>query len=254
MKVTTSMCDWRTAYLCRLASTGTASTHPGVRMESPIFPGRRSSQASPLTTNSRPCRRAHAGCIRISACRSRTCSPRETSAIKSGMQEIVIFLEDFSRTNSQTLFDNLRKPKSGGMDMKATAMDMSKPDLNDVDYDAYLANERTLADPDVIDVEGNGEVRLRIANPGASTNFTIDLRAVEGTLVAVDGNPIVPLKARQFPLAVPARRHRAADACRRERRSGARPWRGAALADGRRASTARRGRGEDFVRRLHGGA
>ena len=120
------------------------------------------------------------------------------------MQEVVIFLEDFSWTNSQTLFDNLRKPKSGGMGMKASAMDMSKPDLNDVDYDAYLANDRTLADPEVIDVERNGEVRLRIINAGASTNFTIDLGAVEGTLVAVDGNPIVPLKARQFPLASPS--------------------------------------------------
>ena len=79
---------------------------------------------------------------------------------------------------------------------------MSKPDLNDVDYDAYLANDRTLADPEVIDVERNGEVRVRIINAGASTNFTIDLGAVEGALVAVDGNPIVPLKARQFPLAV----------------------------------------------------
>ena len=91
------------------------------------------------------------------------------------------------------------------MDTKPSAMDMSKPDLNDVDYDAYLANDRTLADPEVIDVERNGEVRLRIINAGASTNFTIDLGAVEGTLVAVDGNPIVPLKARQFPLAVAQR-------------------------------------------------
>jgi FtsP/CotA-like multicopper oxidase with cupredoxin domain len=130
---------------------------------------------------------------------------RETSAIKSGMQEVVIFLEDFSWTNSQTLFDNLRKPKSGGMDAKASAMDATKPDLNDVVYDAYLANDRTLADPEVIDVERNGEVRLRIINAGASTNFTIDFGAVEGTLVAVDGNPIVPLKARQFPLAVAQR-------------------------------------------------
>jgi FtsP/CotA-like multicopper oxidase with cupredoxin domain len=129
---------------------------------------------------------------------------RETSAIKSGMQEVVIFLEDFSWTDSQTLFDNLRKPKSGGMDAKS-GMDMSKPDLNDVVYDAYLANDRTLADPELIDVERNGEVRLRIINAGASTNFTIDLGAVEGTLVAVDGNPIVPLKARQFPLAVAQR-------------------------------------------------
>ena len=130
---------------------------------------------------------------------------REMSAIKSGMQEVVIFLEDFSWTNSQTLFDNLRKPKSGGMDMKASAMDVSKQDLNDVIYDAYLANDRTLADPDVIDVERNGEVRLRIINAGASTNFTIGLGSVDGTLVAVDGNPIVPLKARQFPLAVAQR-------------------------------------------------
>jgi FtsP/CotA-like multicopper oxidase with cupredoxin domain len=130
---------------------------------------------------------------------------RETRAIKSSMQEVVIFLEDFSWTNSQTLFDNLRKPKSGGMDAKPSAMDMSKPDLNDVVYDAYLANDRTLADPELIDVERNGEVRLRIINAGASTNFTIDLGAVEGTLVAVDGNPIVPLKARQFPLAVSQR-------------------------------------------------
>jgi FtsP/CotA-like multicopper oxidase with cupredoxin domain len=84
-------------------------------------------------------------------------------------------------------------------------MDMSKPDLNDVDYDAYLANDRTLADPEVIDIERNGEVRLRIINAGASTNFTIDLGAVEGTFVAVDGNPIVPLKAGQFPLAVAQR-------------------------------------------------
>jgi FtsP/CotA-like multicopper oxidase with cupredoxin domain len=35
--------------------------------------------------------------------------------------------------------------------------------------------------------------------------ISIDLGALEGTLVAVDGNPIVPLKARQFPLAVAQR-------------------------------------------------
>jgi hypothetical protein len=97
MKVTTSMCGWRTAYLCRLASTGTASTHPGVRMASPIFPGRRSSQASPLTTNSRPCRRAHASHFGLQE-QDLLAAPlivRETSAIKSGMQEIVIFSRRF---------------------------------------------------------------------------------------------------------------------------------------------------------------
>jgi FtsP/CotA-like multicopper oxidase with cupredoxin domain len=81
----------------------------------------------------------------------------------------------------------------------------SKPDLNDIDYDAYLANDRTLDDPAVIDVERNAEVRLRIINAGASTNFTIDLGPVEGTLITVDGNPIVPLKGKTFPLAIAQR-------------------------------------------------
>lgn len=131
---------------------------------------------------------------------------RETSSIRSGLQEVVVLFEDFSWTNPETLYRNLRQPKASGMDMKPGAgMAMSKQDLNDIDYDAYLANDRTLADPQVFDVERNAEVRLRLINGAASTNFTIDLGVIEGTLVAVDGNPIVPLKARQFPLGVAQR-------------------------------------------------
>jgi FtsP/CotA-like multicopper oxidase with cupredoxin domain len=129
---------------------------------------------------------------------------RETSAIRSGAQEVVLFLEDFSWTSPEDIFDGLRKrpPRS----MTAGAMtSMAGPDLNDVDYDAYLANERTLDDPEVIRVERNSEVRLRIINAGASSNFTIDLGAVQGTLVAVDGNPIAPLPGRRFPLAIAQR-------------------------------------------------
>ena len=48
-------------------------------------------------------------------------------------------------------------------------------------YDAFLANDRTLDDPQVVDVEKNGEVRLRIINAAASTNFTIDFGGSEGT-------------------------------------------------------------------------
>ena len=124
---------------------------------------------------------------------------RETSAIRSGLQEVVVLLEDFSWTNPRKLYDDLRKakPDDGGMNMKTN---MSAPDLNDIQYDAYLANDRTLADPQVIDVERGAEVRLRIINGSASSNFTIDLGAIEGALVTVDGNPVVPLKASRFPL------------------------------------------------------
>ena len=127
---------------------------------------------------------------------------REAEAIKSGRQEIVVLLEDFSWMRPETLFERLRQPMSGGATMK---MDQAKPDLNDVKYDAYLANDRTLADPQVIAVERTGDLRLRIINGSASTNFTIDLGALEGTLVCVDGNPVEPLKASLFPLAVAQR-------------------------------------------------
>ena len=142
---------------------------------------------------------------------------REAEAIRSGAQEVVILLQDFSWTDPSELFQGLRKPKAGGMTMSGMNMSgmtmsggsmnmsggkMAMPamDLNDITYDAFLANDRTLADPQVVDVERNAEVRLRVINAAASTNFTIDLGSLTGTLVAVDGNPIVPLPVRQVLL------------------------------------------------------
>jgi FtsP/CotA-like multicopper oxidase with cupredoxin domain len=131
---------------------------------------------------------------------------RETSAIRSGLQEVVVFLEDFSWTRPSEIFDDLRKrPVSAMAGGSMAAASTAGPDLNDVDYDAYLANDRTLDDPDVIRVERNSEVLLRIINAGASTNFTIDLGNLEGTLVAVDGNPIAPLAGKRFPVAIAQR-------------------------------------------------
>jgi len=78
-------------------------------------------------------------------------------------------------------------------------------DINDIEYDAYLANDRTLDDPQVVDVEKNGEVRLRIINAAASTNFTVDFGGGEGTLVTVDGNPVVPQAVKRLPIAVSQR-------------------------------------------------
>jgi FtsP/CotA-like multicopper oxidase with cupredoxin domain len=123
---------------------------------------------------------------------------RETEAIGSGRQEVVVLFEDFSWTKPAAILEKLRRPMAGGMEM-------SMPDYNDVDYDAYLANDRTLADPQVIDVERTGDVRLRLINGSASSNFTIDLGADEGTLLTVDGNPVEPLKASLFPLATAQR-------------------------------------------------
>ena len=130
---------------------------------------------------------------------------REASAIRSNAQEVVVFLEDFAWASPEEIFDGLRKRLAmtmAGPSDKAAPM---APDLNDVEYDAYLANDRTLDDPNVIRVERNGEVRLRIINAGASTNFTIDLGNIQGSLVAVDGNPIVPVAVKRVPVAIAQR-------------------------------------------------
>jgi len=96
-----------------------------------------------------------------------------------------------------------------GMAMNHGAMPGGMPgmagmamDLNDVDYDAYLANDRTLSDPDVTRVAAGGRVRLRIINAATSTAFVLDTGALEATVVAVDGQPVAPVSGRAFPLSM----------------------------------------------------
>ena len=72
---------------------------------------------------------------------------------------------------------------------------------NDVRYDAFLANDRTLDDPEVVRVEKVGRVRLRIINGGTATAFFIDTGALDAECIAVDGSRCQPLKSRRFPLA-----------------------------------------------------
>ena len=64
-----------------------------------------------------------------------------------------------------------------GMMMDApghAGMDGMAMDLNDIEFDAYLANDRTLVDPEVIAVERGGHVLLRVINAAAATSFWID--------------------------------------------------------------------------------
>ena len=75
-------------------------------------------------------------------------------------------------------------------------------DLNDINYDAYLANDRNLADPLVVRTERQGRVRLRLINGATSTAFHIDLGALTGTAIAVDGNPVRPVRGQRFPISM----------------------------------------------------
>ena len=144
------------------------------------------------------------------------------------IQDVAVVLQDFSFKSPDEILAGLLNGSMPGMNMSgmgasstdmsgmemspksSSSMDMSNmtmsgaagpADLNDVIYDAYLAGERTLDDPLVIRTERQGRVRLRLINASASTAFWIDLGAASATLVAVDGNNVVPLVGSRFPLA-----------------------------------------------------
>src|SRR5580704_7266622 len=135
-------------------------------------------------------------------------------------QEIVVMLADFSFTPPDEIFAALKKggsmpgmasAKPGGatgMDgSKGSGMKMAgaKPDLNDVKYDAFLANDRTLGDPEVVKVEAGGRVLLRVINSSSMSNFHLDLGELDGELIAVDGFEIAPVTGKRFPIAVAQR-------------------------------------------------
>jgi FtsP/CotA-like multicopper oxidase with cupredoxin domain len=137
-------------------------------------------------------------------------------------QEVIVMLADFSFTPPEQIFEGLKKsamssmggsppaPPSGGMKgmtmAPGAATDAAaKPDLNDVTYDAFLANDRTLGDPEVVKVEPGGRVLLRVINSSSMSAFHVDLGALDGELIAVDGFPIAPVVARRFLIAVAQR-------------------------------------------------
>ena len=88
-----------------------------------------------------------------------------------------------------------------GRGMGAGGPMMRAVHANDVRYDAFLANDRMLDDPEVVRVEKGGRVRLRIINGGTATVFFISTGALKSTCVAVDGSPCQPIEAGQYPLA-----------------------------------------------------
>ena len=101
---------------------------------------------------------------------------------------------DHSQMNHSASGETMMTGMAGGMGM-----------LNDIVFDAYLANDRTLDDPEVVSVEKGGTIRLRIINGAAASNMWIDLGALEGELIAVDGNAIYPMKGTLFPIAMAQR-------------------------------------------------
>ncbi len=139
-------------------------------------------------------------------------------------QEVVVLLHDFTfRDPLQILADLTGRSGTGsaaGGTMGGGMMGAGSPtgtngnaagmmsgaggmgmDLNDIEFDAYLANDRTLADPEIVTASAGGRIRLRLINGAAATNFWIDLGALQGRIIAVDGNAVNPVVVSHFPLA-----------------------------------------------------
>lgn len=142
-------------------------------------------------------------------------------------QEVVVLLHDFSFKTPEELLAGLKALGSGGamaghrgvvghmgavmqgmegmhqQHMSGIAMQgIPAMDLNDIEYDAYLANDRTLDDPEVVTVEKGGRVRLRIINGATATAFTIDTGTLSGDLIAVDGIDVMPVAGGRFPISM----------------------------------------------------
>jgi FtsP/CotA-like multicopper oxidase with cupredoxin domain len=155
---------------------------------------------------------------------------RSAEDVRADRQEVVLMLHDFSFRRPDELLAGLTKsngsdkamPKTGtGNNMKMGSASMgamssgtmgamnmgpgTAMDLNDVDFDAFLANDRTLADPEVVRTEPAGRVRLRLINGASSTQFWIDLGTLTGTVVAVDGHSVRPMRGSRMPLAMAQR-------------------------------------------------
>ncbi len=156
---------------------------------------------------------------------------RSAADIVADRQEVVMFLHDFSFRPAEEVLAEITGGMAGhdmsamgvagktdtgmsgmdmsggdmsGMDMSGMAMGGMAMDLNDFNFDAYLANDRTLSDPEVVSVEKGGRVRLRIVNAASATTFWIDT-GVTARLVAVDGHAIVPMPGTRFGMAMAQR-------------------------------------------------
>ncbi|WP_025512814.1 multicopper oxidase family protein [Bordetella trematum] len=164
---------------------------------------------------------------------------RSPQDVAEDRQEVVMFLHDFAFKSSQEIMEEIAgsaaaashgghaaapdggapamgRPMGQGMGhsmghggmmmgqggMSHGGMGGMAMDLNDYDWDAYLTNDRTLSDPEVIRVERGGRLRVRVINAASATVFWFDSGVLDARLVAVDGHAVQPQAGTRFGLAM----------------------------------------------------
>ena len=126
----------------------------------------------------------------------------ETTPPQTEEHQHVVMLHDFTFRDPQEILAELKSGGGGHAMHNMPGMAMMG---GDVTYDAMLANDRTLDDPEILQVEKSALLRLRIINGASATNMWVDLGALKGEVIAVDGNTVMPVSGSLFPLAIAQR-------------------------------------------------
>ena len=147
-------------------------------------------------------------------------------------RDVTVMLRDFSFTQADQILENLTAGDHGGgteMAMKMADFAWKQPrdvlvqgwddsrqrfewrnerqavKQPDIVYDALLANDRTLDDPEVIDVRPGETVVLRMIAASSFVSWFVDLGDLEGTLLRTDANPVEPIEGQVFQLSTAQR-------------------------------------------------
>ena len=131
----------------------------------------------------------------------------------------MLFLGDFSFTPPTEIYAKLRQRRKGISRPRAASMPAElttgaaagrrdgdgKPDANDVNYDAYLANDRHWTIPRWCASRKSAGCDCGSSTAVHGTNYFIDLGSLPGELIATDGMPVKPIRHSRFPLAIAQR-------------------------------------------------
>ncbi|WP_135453557.1 multicopper oxidase family protein [Mycobacterium sp. DL99] len=112
--------------------------------------------------------------------------------------ELVVVLDDWidgTGTDPDQVAENLKskgmKPMSGAGPMLSPTTPLGA-DGGDVTYPYFLANGRTIKDPQTVDYRSGQRIRLRIINAGADTAFRVAVPGTELNVTHADGYPVQP--------------------------------------------------------------
>ncbi|WP_131775105.1 multicopper oxidase family protein [Legionella anisa] len=125
---------------------------------------------------------------------------------KMSDKEVTLFIGDFSYKKPEVILSVLMKGQMThmhhGSGTTSMSMDSSTADLNDVNYDAFLTNYKTLKNPEIVPIHPGDKIRLRFIAGSAMSNFFINTGILKGEAIALDGQPIKHVQSNQFQLAV----------------------------------------------------